>query len=93
VAHVVSLILSAFTFAMFALVIYNLIAIYLNLDDINFDSFKSGSVVVMIGVNIGAFLLIMLVHVFTHLKFVCKMIMDTPSYMAYQGAYSQTMVI
>lgn len=32
-------------------------------------------------------------HVFTHCKFVFKLFWNTLSYMAYQGAYSQTMVI
>jgi chitin synthase len=32
-------------------------------------------------------------HIPTHLSFVCKIILNTPSYIAYTGAYSQTMVI
>ena len=44
-------------------------------------------------VNIVCFFLVVLMHLPTHAKFVCKLLLNTPSYMAYTGAYSQTMVI
>lgn len=47
----------------------------------------------MLGINIGSFVLIVLMHLFTHFKFVVRLISDTFSYMSYVGAYSQTMVI
>jgi|LakMenEpi03Aug12_release.lakeMendotaPanAssembly.Ray.scaffolds.fasta_scaffold361962_2 chitin synthase len=43
--------------------------------------------------NILCFFLVLLMHLPTHPSFVCKIILDTPSYIAYTGAYSQTMVI
>lgn len=48
---------------------------------------------IMILVNIGSFVLIVLSHLFTHGKFVIRLILDSISYMSFQGAYSQTMVI
>lgn len=47
----------------------------------------------MAGINAVCFLIIILMHLPTHAKFVCKILLDTPSYIAYTGAYSQTMVI
>jgi chitin synthase len=43
--------------------------------------------------NILSFFVVLLMHIPTHCKFVWKIIIDTPSYIAYTGAYSQTMVI
>jgi chitin synthase len=47
----------------------------------------------MIIVNLGSMALIILVHAFTHFKFVLKLFIDMISYLSFQGAYSQTMVI
>jgi len=47
----------------------------------------------MVLINIGSTILIILMHFFTHPKFVIKLLWDSISYMSYQGAYSQTMVI
>ncbi len=47
----------------------------------------------MVVINIGSTFLIVIVHIFTHTKFVFKLLRDTISYMSFQGAYSQTMVI
>lgn len=44
-------------------------------------------------INIVLFLIVVLMHIPTHGKFVLKLLLDTPSYMGYTGAYSQTMVI
>ena len=78
---------------MFGLIIYNIFEIYNNISHIDYSSFKSVSVLYMLAVNVGSFLLILFVHFFTHFKFVINLLYDTISYMAYQGAYSQTMVI
>jgi chitin synthase len=43
--------------------------------------------------NIICFFIVLLMHLPTHASFVCKILWDTPSYIAYTGAYSQTMVI
>ena len=93
-AHIVSGVLSVFTFAMWGLVSYNILAIYLGLGTtgINFRDFNQMSVLVMIGINLGLFFLVILMHVPTHLSFVWRLFKDQISYLAYQGAYAQTMV-
>lgn len=48
---------------------------------------------VLAALNIICFVFVVLMHLPTHAKFVCRIILDTPSYIAYTGAYSQTMVI
>lgn len=78
---------------MFGLVVYNVVGIYLNFSNLGFNNFKQGSVIVMILVNVGSFVLIIFFHLFTHGRFVIKLLVDTISYMSFQGAYSQTMVI
>lgn len=92
-AHIVSGILSFFTFSMFGLVIYNIVGVYLDLTDLKFENFRQGATIIMILINVGSTFLIILVHIFTHPRFVFKLMWDSISYMAFQGAYSQTMVI
>lgn len=92
-AHIVSAILSIFTFAMFGLVVYNIVGIYLNFSDLRLESFRQGATIIMILINIGSIFLIVFVHIFTHPRFVFKLLCDSISYMSFQGAYSQTMVI
>lgn len=80
---------------MFGLIVYNIIAIYLKIDTNTLD-FTNPTVMIILVltcVNIGLFLLLLIVHIPTHCKFVCKLILDQTSYMAYTGAYAQTMVI
>lgn len=87
--------LSFFTFIMFGLVTYNLLVIYINLMNIDMSKFNTASVVIMAFINIGCFFLLIMMHLLAsvHWKFVWRLIVDTVSYMTFQGAYSQTMVI
>jgi chitin synthase len=93
-AHVVSYVLSFFTFAMWALVTYNIIFIYLGFGTtgIDFSNFNQMSVLVMTGINLGIYYFVIFMHMPTHCRFVCRLFQDQISYLAYQGAYSQTMV-
>lgn len=79
---------------MIGLVTYNIIGVYLGIGQGGIDttSFNQMVVLIMCGVNIGGYLLIILLHLFTHPKLVWKLMVDTISYWSYQGAYSQTMV-
>lgn len=93
-AKYVSAFLSIFTFAMWGLVTYNVIFIYLGLGSTGIDTsnFNQMSILVMSLLNLGCMFLVIFMHVPTHCSYVCKLILDQISYMAYQGAYSQTMV-
>ncbi len=44
-------------------------------------------------INIGAYIILAILHLPTHAKFVCKLAIDAISYLAYQGAYSHVMLI
>ena len=94
-AQHVSRVFSILTFAMLGLVAYNIIAIYLNLTStgIDFTSFTQMSILVMLGVNVGGFFLLLLIHIPTHCNLVWRLFTDVISYWYYQGAYAQTMVI
>ena len=107
-AGALSGVFSIFTFMLFLLVTYNLLFIYLQLTEnpntkalsnstTSFDRNNLTSrqmlIIVLAIINIGAFFLIMLVHLLTHPRFVLKMFINTLSYMSYTGAYAQTMVI
>jgi cellulose synthase/poly-beta-1,6-N-acetylglucosamine synthase-like glycosyltransferase len=91
-AHIVSVALSFFTFLMFGLVIFNLIMI---VEKYFYGKLTTtGYIIVFLSlINIGCFVLILFVHLCTHPKKVWSIIINTPSYLAYTGAYSQTMVI
>jgi chitin synthase len=92
-AHYVSAVLSFYSFSLWVLVIINIIFVYVNISEgISSYSFYQMSVLVMIGINLGALLLLCLLHLPTHYLYVCKLVKNFISYMAYQGAYSQTMV-
>jgi chitin synthase len=43
--------------------------------------------------NVFAYILMALVHLPTHFKFVFTLLVDVISYLAYQGAYSHVMMI
>lgn len=43
--------------------------------------------------NIAVYIIMALVHLFTHFKFLFRMLVDVISYLAYQGAYSHVMLI
>ena len=51
------------------------------------------TVLITFGINVGYFLMLLLIHIPSHCKFVCRLILDTPSYFLYTGAYMFTMVI
>ena len=108
-AGILSAVFSIFTFLMFLLVIYNLVFVYLQISqnpaadtlsksgekpfDPNNISGKPLLILVMVVINIGLFILLMVAHLFTHPRFVLKLLLNTLSYMSYTGAYAQTMVI
>ena len=75
------MVFSFITFAMLGLVTYNIIAVYLGLTTtgIDFTNFNQMSILIMCGVNIGGYLLIILIHLFTHPKLVWRLLADTIS--------------
>lgn len=93
-AHVVSAVLSVFTFAMWGLVTYNIAFIYLGFGTTGLDwnSFSQVSILVMTGINLGIYYFVVFMHVPTHCGFVWRLFKDQISYLTYQGAYAQTMV-
>ena len=107
-AHVVSAVLAVFTFILILLVIYTVLFVYIKIipypfpnDQIDNDqtfSFEDASArqwltfSLIVG-NVGFFILILVAHIFTHPKFVWKILANTISYMVFTAAYSQTMVI
>jgi len=93
-AHIVSGILSCFTFAMLGLVVYNILVVYLDFtgNGIDFTNFNQVSILIMIIVNLGLYYFIIFMHLPTHYKYVGKLFLDQISYLTYQGAYAQTMV-
>ena len=106
-AGLLSAVFSFFTFLMFALVVYNVLFIYLQLTNNPIAQNENGSstfdsknlsgkpllILVMAALNIGLFILLMIAHLFTHPGYVLKLFLNTLSYMSYTGAYAQTMVI
>lgn len=80
---------------MYGLVIYNLFFIYLDIQDGTLDlgKFNVIAIIVLSVINIISFVIIVLMHLCSHPKFVCKLLMDQMSYIMYTGAYAQTMVI
>ncbi len=50
------------------------------------------SIIVLSLINIGLFVVIIGMHIFTHGLYILYLIRDTSSYMTYLGAYSQTFV-
>jgi cellulose synthase/poly-beta-1,6-N-acetylglucosamine synthase-like glycosyltransferase len=91
----ISVVMAFFTFGVLGLVLYNIVGIYLNLSGsgIDFRNFSQMSILVIILVNLGIYLLILLLHLFTHPEYVWKMIVNQLSYVSYQGAYTMTMII
>lgn len=97
-AHYVSAALTFFTVLLLGLVIYNIIFIYIRISTFSLDPGQSNYLTIMIilvllGINLGCFLIILLVHLCSHPAEVWSIIVNTPSYTAFTGAYSQTMVI
>jgi chitin synthase len=93
-AHVVSTLLSCFIFGMFGLVTYNIVFVYLGFGStgIDFSSFSQVSILVLTIINLGVYYFVIFMHLPTHPGYVWRLVKDQISYMAYQGAYAQTMV-
>ncbi len=93
-AQIVSNILSFFTFGMWGLVTYNIIFVYLGFTTtgIDFTSFSQVSILVMTVINLLIYYVVVFMHMPTHCGFVWRLIKDQISYLAFQGAYAQTMV-
>lgn len=97
-AHYLSYIFSFYTFLLLSLVIYNVVGVYLQIDYTKkfFDLFKdteSATVLIITSINVFAYIIIALIHMPTHFKFVWRLLIDVISYLAYQGAYSHVMLI
>ena len=83
---------------MLALVIYNVLGVYLQIEDLNqfvdiFMDSENTLVLIITSINVLAYVIIALIHLPTHCKFVFKLLFDVFSYLAYQGAYSHVMLI
>ena len=50
------------------------------------------SILVMVAINLGGYLLMVIMHIFSHPRLVWRLLADVISYWYYQGAYAQTMV-
>lgn len=93
-AENVSRVFAIFTYALLVLVTYNIIFVYIKVNNksgINY-TFSVISILIMIAVNLGGFILLIVLHLFTHPDKVGRLMLDTFSYWFYQGAYAQTMV-
>ncbi len=51
------------------------------------------TIIVLTVLNIISFIIVVGMHICTHPKFVCSLLIDQMSYIMYTGAYSQTMVV
>lgn len=93
-SHIISHLLSIFTFGLFGLVIYNVLMIYLKVKD-NFNALNSITmlVLVLLIINISCSIILLLSHLPTHCSQVLSIVQNFISYTYYTGAYSQTMVI
>jgi chitin synthase len=94
-AKYVSLVMGVYTYGLLGLVTYNIVGIYLNLSGSGIDlkNFSQMSILVMILINLGIYLMILLLHLFTHPEYVWRLICNQLSYISYQGAYTMTMII
>lgn len=97
-AHFLSFVFSLYTYLLMGLVVYNVVWVYVGVEEMSsfasvFDSFESALVFVITCLNILVYVLIAGVHLFTHFKFLLRMLIDVISYLAYQGAYSHVMLI
>ena len=97
-AHRLSYIFSFYTFLVLALVIYNVVGVYLQIDELGsfygiFDSSETALVFIITCINVVAYIIIAIIHLPTHCSFVFKLLIDVFSYLAFQGAYSHVMLI
>jgi chitin synthase len=60
---------------------------------VDYTNFSQMSILVIILVNLGIYVLILVLHLFTHPEYVWKMIINQFSYVSYQGSYTMTMII
>lgn len=95
-AENLSRVFAAMNYFVLGLVGYNIINIYLGFTDpsatIDWTDFTQISVIIMLAINIGGYLLVIFMHLPTHPGQVWRLICDICSYWYYQGAYSQTLV-
>jgi chitin synthase len=97
-AHFISYIFSFYTMLLLGLVIYNVLGVYLEINTITgigqiFSNAESALVFVITCINVASYVVIALVNLPTHTKFVFKLLTDCISYLVYQGAYSHVMLI
>jgi len=81
-----------------ALVIYNVLGVYLEINTLTglgdiFSTTEGALVFVITCINVASYLIIALIHLPTHTRFVFKLFFNAISYMVYQGAYSHVMLI
>ena len=69
-AHWVSVMMGFFTYGMFGLALYNVFIVYLNLggEGIDTNNFVQMSILVVLCINVGAYVLLLLLHLPTHPK-------------------------
>lgn len=97
-AYYLSYIFSFYTFLVLGMVIYNVLGVYLGLENISnitalFRDEENTLVLVITTINVFAYIVIAIIHLPSHCSFVCKLGIDVFSYLAYQGAYSHVMLI
>ncbi len=108
-AHIISVALGIFNIILTFTVFYNIIVIYLKVTDnpwytpspgeTKFSFDISGGdymvilVIIMLVANIFFYWFSVFMHLPTHPGAVLKILLNTPSYLAYTAAYAQTMVI
>ena len=51
------------------------------------------SILAIVITHVIIYILLLVLHLFTHPEYVCKLILNQLSYISYQGAYMMTMVI
>jgi chitin synthase len=94
-ARYISFFMIPIVYGLLGLVTYNIVQVYLDLggNGVDVNDFYQMSVVVMVFINLGLFFLIVLLNGFIHPKEAFKLLLNTPSYISYQAAYTITMII
>lgn len=97
-AYFLSYIFSFYTFLLIGLVLYNVVGVYLQLQGAEslrdlLQERDATLVLLITSVNILAYVLVALVHMPTHMRFVWRLGVDVVSYLVFQGAYSHVMLI
>lgn len=94
-ARYISMAMAPIVYGLLGLVTYNIVQVYLNLSGsgVDVNDFYQMSVLVMVFINLGLFILIILLNAFICPKEAWKLLIDTPSYISYQAAYTMTMII